>query len=1217
MNKIKNEDKIAVLAITGIVLLFGALMFGVLAQALMIFVALLACSAIGTYALWYVLSKVARNQRFTHMVTIATLCVALVFSISVFTYAAKKVEYEFIVDDASFVLTANLSKANVLEVSDNGKGVITIKTEGYKESGSCYAEYVTYTITNKTLHPDGTTPREVTFTVKVTESKSNTDEKPQGDGTYTLKDGSIEVKAMTGWGADGTEDKDRYNTVTITISDVFLEAVTAPLVTTVKNYIGGTTSVNGTVQQETQKDYSAAQGQEYELLATADIQNGYQFLEWRSSAGLSSTENPLKYIPSSNTTIWPVFIKTDGALFCVASKPDIKYGYLDEAITAAKSNGTIVVCGSGKVYHSDGETSNFTIGSGVTLLLPYSDSDWSMAAKTETVEGPSNSTLKYANAKLVTALYEGAEKIQSKLLLPNEDVTYTLTIPSGTTLNIANGGKLVIGGILTAGHETTAGVSCATAGAHSNMILEQGAAVNVSGIASICGYILGDGQVNVASTGTVYQPYILMDYRNGPYVMSARDETNGDIVCFYRYTVQNIQSDVHMVYGAKMLGYVDLFTAELSILKERHNVTEADLISPTGLIRLSEGATLDIFYNPERYVAEDPKSAHYSQGMYHRVGTTTLEFNGGMTFGSLALEITVMGLTAAVDSLGDHFSIPYNYNIVLNKGTYQVPNKLKFLPGATMIVNEGATLQVSESGELAILEGLRDHSTMADTYDPDASQPYHYPHTTVLKGETFGGNGSANLILNGGTLQVDVGGKLGGLVQTTGNSKSTIIMNGVNTVTTVVGVRNMQTLDYKIPVVNINLGSLFTNHITGRTVYNLTAQVYNPNGERITLTSGKIYKAVDSITNVVSSCDYRVYTTYNDDNQIANLSIADLNANVIGTWVEESTEVNRDVEFSASNIRLGNSLDMLFAFPKAGFGTDSPNGCYVKIVRTYANGIVKIEEIPFGSWKSTTVNQQECYYVIYNGFAAKDMCDTVTVLVCYRNAEGKEMAVSAIYVDSIRAYSDRMQTMYPEANYPYLNTLIKDMLQYGAACQLMFNYNTSNLANKNIGTTATDPTIPDGYDGTPVFNKYWFGSNVLANSNTSFVVGFTNEFKEGMYFTYTFTNHWGKKVSIEVPFEDLIAVYDEDGTTVKYYYHGLANLRLADLYLDDGNNRTYIDISFAIYNEADRNTSLATWSDSILRYTARMSMSIDDVYSALLKFADSAYNYLHSTEEVA
>lgn len=584
----------------------------------------------------------------------------------------------------------------------------------------------------------------------------------------------------------------------------------------------------------------------------------------RSGTNIDLSMSKGIFLPQNGDKITPTFVQDwdkDGvAPFLVNGDNCWNWAH---ALAAVGSSGTIV---QNEDYTFT--ESSCTIPSGVTLLLPYSASDTTIGSSTTTVDGKSNSTMKHANIKLICAANEGTDVVRNGLFLPNVDVTYTLTVPNGTTLNVDSGGRLVIGGTIAAGNRSTAGISCAPTGAHSNLQLE--GTLNVSGVVSACGYILGGGQVNVNSGGAVYQPFTIMDFTNGPYTIRARDDGTWP---FYRYAMTNIQSDMRMVKGATMLGYVDLYTAAINLLiinvDNRHNVTEFDLISSTGLVRLNDGATLDISYSPNIH-ANDTDTNHRDLGMYHRIGKTTMAFNGGTTFASTSVTIELQGTKYPLNTTGDHFVIPYNYDVVLNSGTFTVANKLKLLPGATMTVNSGATVQVPNGSSLAVMSGLRDHRVYAATSDTGSWYNEHYPSTAVLQAEPFKSNGAGNLIINGGTLQVDKGASFGGVVQTTGTGS--VIMNGSNQTEVKVGVSNES--------------SVLTGDLTGRSVYKLYAQVFTGSSGTtpVTMQSGQVFYAADAKEYTIKDYTYNVYTS-STSNTATELTQS-LNSTVKGTWAQ-------------------------------------------------------------------------------------------------------------------------------------------------------------------------------------------------------------------------------------------------------------------------------------------------------------------------------------------
>jgi hypothetical protein len=99
------------------------------------------------------------------------------------------------------------------------------------------------------------------------------------------------------------------------------------------------------------------------------------------------------------------------------------------------------------------------------------------------------------------------------------------------------------------------------------------------------------------------------------------------------------------------------------------------------------------------------------------VGKMTVTINGGAAFGSAQLPVAELKFnTASTD-----FVVPYNFDFILENGTYNVENHLALLPGAGMYVAENANLVVAENVRFTVFDGLRDYS--------------HYNYKHVLKSE--------------------------------------------------------------------------------------------------------------------------------------------------------------------------------------------------------------------------------------------------------------------------------------------------------------------------------------------------------------------------------------------------------------------------------------------------------------------------------------------------
>ena len=781
--------------------------------------------------------------KFTHWVSVLVVVVMILPMLATNAFAATTVSPI----DGCVTVTDSAGNGSL------SSGTVTITASG---------GYFSQTTNTVTITNSGSNKAFITFDYSASNYSSFSESSASGTKELTLAAGgtaTITIAGKKAWSS---------NTATLTLSNFTYTAIVEGSANITYNEYGSSVTVGGTAVANGGSS-AAITGDGADLVATPV--SGATFVAWINKdtneiLSQSTTYNLKPYATSMN--IEAVFTKsTETPYYKVGTT---LYTDLSAAITAASSATVKTVA-----LISDGTmpTGEYTIPSGVTLLAPYVYSDISYATTTSTVEGGWNSTLEYANTTLKSDYTHDGQV--DNILLPNKDVTYTLTIPSGTTVNVASGGKFIIGGTIASGHINTAGIVGATAGAHSNVQLE--GTLNVSGILSSCGYVLGGGTMNVNSGGTIYQPFAIMDHRDGHYAVISN---NDKCFPFNRYSLQNIQCDIHMVSGAVMKGYFDIYTmkttASVITVQERHNVTCGTVIAASdALINLTSGS-LDISYDASRYAND---SSHNGTGLYNRVGTSTLNFSGDASLGSIALTINVAGSDYSLSTSTDYFSLPYNFILNLNSGTFTIGNKLKMMPGSQMYVNSGATLNIT--GALAVMDGFRDHGARASSSSATAyTTSYHYPINDIFMASPVSGSGVADLVVNGGTINIT--GTLGGVVQTKGSG--TVNMNGTNSLTLNVGSPSAD-----------KIMAILSTAVVGRTTRTLTADLFNLNGERMTMESGKSYVATDSNTHTIDTFSYTLYNSSSDSSSTVAVNDVALNATVTGTWkCETCTDENND-----------------------------------------------------------------------------------------------------------------------------------------------------------------------------------------------------------------------------------------------------------------------------------------------------------------------------------
>ena len=631
----------------------------------------------------------------------------------------------------------------------------------------------------------------------------------------------------------------------------------------------------------------SSQSSSYTL--TAAPNSGYEVFCWiftdssgaKTYFGTKTVEVP--YTASVEGTITCVFMPSGLAVYSVGG---VQYCYLDQAIETASSGSDkkIVVVASGNVAGSSAQDS-FTIPDGVTMVLPYKAGE-SYVYGDDTA---SNDYFPYGNYVQGTSYSAQPCSLTSNKYLE-------LTIPSGIT--VANNGIIAVGGTLQG--------NAAMSGAHSNLKVDGTLELKSStSVLSAIGYVYGNGSVIAnGSSAKILQPLSL--FRNGSWgwAVGAAGRSMGSSYGMQtwpsdgysginpspRYATQNIQCTLVMKAGDTMYGYADQYSSGVHYMC---TVVLVGTNSSNSLIALSTGATLTSTYS---------SGTKSTLSAYSNIGKLTLKISGGATQGTMALAMAGYELSL---SKWD-FPVPYNYNVILKKGEYTLTNDISFLPGAGLTIEEEATLYVPSGIHLAVYTAANDHSstptaytdnsmfnqgtyaTKTVSYNNGSPASPNYPANSTLSGPS-GGSMMANLKVAGGTLHVQSGGYLGGIVQTSGSG--TVIMEGsTSRFTRQLGLagncNEANPLDYD------------TWAHAGATIYEFYPQYFDANGELQTMVSGTTYKAANNTTNAVETFSFDLYPTSGTTEVVdaaKQTKTETINATATGRW---STEVT--VTFNAN-----------------------------------------------------------------------------------------------------------------------------------------------------------------------------------------------------------------------------------------------------------------------------------------------------------------------------
>ncbi len=305
-----------------------------------------------------------------------------------------------------------------------------------------------------------------------------------------------------------------------------------------------------------------------------------------------------------------------------------------------------------------------------------------------------------------------------------------------------------------------------------------------------------------------------------------------------------------------------------------------------------------------------------------------------------------------------------------------------------------------------------------------------------------------------------------------------------------------------------------------------------------------------------------------------------------------SNYVDTDEPFAFYDIRVnpGKSLAMEFVFEKEHIiGTDY----YAKIEHTTPDGI-KETTIDYADW----TEDGDYIYFTYDGISAKQMSDALNVAVY--NTEG--VRASKIYLGSLRKCAiDFLTECALKTNKVIQDindmTAFIDMLNYGAAAQKTFGYNTGNLANAD--TTAyqhyATKTVSSKVDADITCSGCAWGTNLTLKDNVYYSAYFYG-ITEDMYAVATYTDHNGAIHEYEIPYSKFSpnnGIYQE--------------IIVDTLEIADADQI----VTITVYN-AD-GTVFAWVSGSNNGYLANAIAAYpgNEIYSAVAKFINSAYVTLH------
>lgn len=302
--------------------------------------------------------------------------------------------------------------------------------------------------------------------------------------------------------------------------------------------------------------------------------------------------------------------------------------------------------------------------------------------------------------------------------------------------------------------------------------------------------------------------------------------------------------------------------------------------------------------------------------------------------------------------------------------------------------------------------------------------------------------------------------------------------------------------------------------------------------------------------------------------------------------------VDTETPFDFYDIRVipGKSLAMEFVFEKAHVVRDD---YYAKIEHTTPKGI-KETTIDYADW----TEDGDYIYFAYDGITAKEMSDELNVTVYTDDG----VRASKIYLGSLRKYALDFLTkceLKPNKVIQDVHdmTAFIDMLNYGAAAQMYFGYNTENLANADTVAHQiyATKTVSNKVEADITCTGCAWGTNLTLKDNVYYSAYFYN-ITEDMYAVATYTDHNGIEHEYEIPyckFSPNNGIYQE--------------IIVDTLEIADADQI----VTITVYNTDGTVFASVSGSNNGYLANAIVAYPYEEIYSEAAKFINSAYVMMH------
>lgn len=383
-----------------------------------------------------------------------------------------------------------------------------------------------------------------------------------------------------------------------------------------------------------------------------------------------------------------VYVKVKGV------KVGNNYYTIEDALDVATSGKTIFVLNdtafatqeiAGVLYN---DVKFKTVKTGVTLLLPFNEND---------------------TVGHIGAGKEGSDNYKATAALTGTAKLYkTLVIPEG--IEVIVNGKLIVGA--QTGTTAAGGVQNGVRGNYCEISLGGAITLNNATL-EVYGYIKGNGEITANNT-TVIENLCITGWLggresagryigDGKSLITSTNVNNPVQFPFSHYELRSVQLSITLHKGSKHQGYAKIATGavDLVIAKIKAQINEAwltfvssDNNESSGLVRM--------------------KSSDAKVVKTFKDGRVGIETYGSVEDGNTSISLKVATTTISMTSEKVFFPICGKTDIVIKSGTFTQKYKYKLMPGSSLTIENGATL--NQNGSIVVYTG--DFKDVTDTHYP-------------------------------------------------------------------------------------------------------------------------------------------------------------------------------------------------------------------------------------------------------------------------------------------------------------------------------------------------------------------------------------------------------------------------------------------------------------------------------------------------------------------